>query len=288
MKYIPPRDAVADTDPYIDENASAGISGSIVPAAAFNWLLGEVVDVITRAGLTPDDVLQLYDAIAAMVAAGGGGGGGGVLPGRLINSGEGLQGGGDLSADRTLALNFAGLTTEASPNVAHLVAIWNGTNHRKVTISALASLLAASGVQADTITETSLSTSLGTYTFASPAAIALTDRFVIECETSMGSAYAQAEIDSVWQTIGAITAPSQLHGGGTAYLRIGFAYNQATGHFYRLTSPLSFGTAGIQGDVTAGFAGPYKAELMAGTWSGKVRVSGATGRLKQWSPASLA
>lgn len=290
MKYIAPRDATVDTDPYIDENAAAGVSGSVVPAAVFNWTMGEIVDVITRAGITPADSLQLFDAITALIAlgAGGGGGGGDVYSTRQILAGEGLQGGGDLSADRTLALNFAGLTTEAAPDLAHVLALWNGTNHRKVTLSALASLLASSVVQADTVTETSLSTSLGTYTFASPGSIALTDRFVIECETSLGSAFAQAEIDSVWQTIGQIQAPSQLTGGGYAYLRIGFAYNAATGHFYKLTSPLSAGRSGVQGDVTAGFVGPFKAEHMTGTWSGKVRVSGATGRLKKWVPASLA
>jgi len=291
MDFVTPLDAANSGDPYVDENPSAGIDGSIVPAAFFNQGQRELVNLILGAGLTPDpdDLTQVLEAIRALIAASNGGGGTGEVPAyRLISTDEGLTGGGDLSANRTHKLDFAGLTTEASPNIAHLVAIWNGTNHRKVTISALASLLASSVVQADTITETSLSTSLGTYTFATPAAIALSDRFAIECETSMGSAFAQAEIDSVWQTVGAITAPSQINGGGTAYLRIGFAYNAAAGHFYRLTSPLSFGTAGIQGDVTAGFVAPFKAELMAGTWSGKIRVSGATGRLKQWSPASLA
>lgn len=289
MKYIAPRDATVDTDPYIDENAAAGVSGSVVPAAVFNWTMGEIVDVITRAGLTPADSLQLFDAITALIAlgAGGGGGGGDVYSTRQILAGDGLQGGGDLSADRTLALEFGGLAVETSPNLAHVLALWNGTHHRKVTLSALASLLASSVVQADTINETVLASPLSTYTFASPGSIALPDRFVVEAEAFIGSNTVQAEIDSVWQTLGTAVGMSQLTGGGYGYLKIGFAYNAATGHFYKLTSPLSAGRSGAQGYVTSGFVAPFKAEHMPGTWSGKIRATGG-GRLLKWSPATLA
>jgi len=51
---------------------------------------------------------------------------------RNINSGEGIQGGGDLSADRTLALNITSLTSEATPTSGDELVIWDGANHKKI------------------------------------------------------------------------------------------------------------------------------------------------------------
>ena len=127
MKYIAPRDTPATeedpTPPYIDENPAAGISGSVVGAEFFNTLQEEILNVITGDGadLVPaaGNHAQLYEAILALIetyAPGGGGGGGGpyALAARQIIAGLGLSGGGDLSADRTLAFAPSELTAETT------------------------------------------------------------------------------------------------------------------------------------------------------------------------------
>lgn len=75
MKYNSPVGAAAD-DPYVDGNRSAGVDGSIVPAAAVEHPQREIVEVITAAGLTPTatSTTQLREAIAALIAAATGGG----------------------------------------------------------------------------------------------------------------------------------------------------------------------------------------------------------------------
>lgn len=51
---------------------------------------------------------------------------------RSIGTGEGLTGGGDLSADRTLALDIDSLTAEATPTTGDKLVIWDGANHKKI------------------------------------------------------------------------------------------------------------------------------------------------------------
>lgn len=140
MKYIAPRDEVITegnpTPPYIDENPAAAISGSVVPAAFFNVLQKEILNVITGEGadLTPDDgnQSQLYEAILALIdtyAAGGGGGGGGpwALAARLIIAGAGLSGGGDLTADRTINLDLSDLTAITALEAADMFGVYDNS-----------------------------------------------------------------------------------------------------------------------------------------------------------------
>lgn len=70
MKYIAPYDAVDPNASYSNGNAVAGIPGSIVDARAIEHTQREIVEVITQAGLTPDEenLGQLYAAIAALIA----------------------------------------------------------------------------------------------------------------------------------------------------------------------------------------------------------------------------
>ena len=63
-----------------------------------------------------------------------------VLEGRTIGTQEGLQGGGDLSQDRTISLDVEGLTTDASPDIdADFVATYDtsAAGHKKVLLSVL-------------------------------------------------------------------------------------------------------------------------------------------------------
>ncbi|MBI1214562.1 MAG: hypothetical protein GC185_01930 [Alphaproteobacteria bacterium] len=71
MKYNPPVGGGA-SDPYIDVDPATGTEGSPVPAAAIEAPQREIVNVITSAGLTPDDAdnTQLYQAIVALASAG--------------------------------------------------------------------------------------------------------------------------------------------------------------------------------------------------------------------------
>lgn len=86
MQYTPPAGDPAGA-PYVDGNRAAGIRGSIVPAAAIEHDMRELVHLIDYAGLTPsaDDLTQVRKAIQNMIAAalaaiGGGEGGGDPEP----------------------------------------------------------------------------------------------------------------------------------------------------------------------------------------------------------------
>ncbi len=73
MKYKEPLNEKAGSGAsYVDVNEQAGIDGSIVPAAAIEHPMREIVGVITDAGLTPsgDDLGQLSAAIRQRVNAG--------------------------------------------------------------------------------------------------------------------------------------------------------------------------------------------------------------------------
>jgi len=73
MKYIPPvnGDTGNPNRSYINANPALGVEGSIPPAAAFEHPIREIVEVITYAGLTPNEAVltQLRQAISAMIAA---------------------------------------------------------------------------------------------------------------------------------------------------------------------------------------------------------------------------
>lgn len=74
MKYQKPYGSVDPDAPYVDYSAGVN-SGSKIPAGFPNWTQREIVDVISKAGLAPDDVLQLASAIQSqklnyVVAAG--------------------------------------------------------------------------------------------------------------------------------------------------------------------------------------------------------------------------
>jgi hypothetical protein len=69
MKYVPPLGANPN-DPYIDGNPALGIEGTIVPAKAIEHPQREIVNVISAAGITPNETLtnQLLAAINTLVA----------------------------------------------------------------------------------------------------------------------------------------------------------------------------------------------------------------------------
>jgi len=75
MKYNPPPGGTADA-PYIDGNRSAGVQGSVVPAAAVEFDQRELVNLISFAGITPSnsDLEQVRKAVQALIAAATGGG----------------------------------------------------------------------------------------------------------------------------------------------------------------------------------------------------------------------
>lgn len=75
MKYTPPAGGAAD-DSYDDGDRSAGIEGSVVPAAAFEHPQRELVHLIEHSGQTPDaaDLQQVRKAIDTLIAAATGGG----------------------------------------------------------------------------------------------------------------------------------------------------------------------------------------------------------------------
>ena len=70
MDYVPPLGAADPDAPYINGNPSAGIQGSVIPAAALENPQREIVNAIRSAGLDPDpeDKAQLFAAIQALVA----------------------------------------------------------------------------------------------------------------------------------------------------------------------------------------------------------------------------
>lgn len=66
MKYHAPFGSDDPDADYVDRNVPGVPVGSKIPAAVPNWTQREIVDVITKAGLAPDDVLQLADAIIVL------------------------------------------------------------------------------------------------------------------------------------------------------------------------------------------------------------------------------
>lgn len=77
---------------------------------------------LTEESYDPSEIRQYVDAMVAdlqeQIDAGGGGGGGGVPPSRTLTAGAGLQGGGDLSANRTFSLAAASVASLAKADTA--------------------------------------------------------------------------------------------------------------------------------------------------------------------------
>ena len=71
MKYTPPLGSLEAEAPDVDGNPTAGIRGSVVPAAPFNQLQRELVHIITQAGLEPsaDDLTQVLAGLKKLFAA---------------------------------------------------------------------------------------------------------------------------------------------------------------------------------------------------------------------------
>ncbi|MBB2841474.1 UNVERIFIED_ORG: hypothetical protein GGE64_005257 [Rhizobium etli] len=63
MKYIAPYGSLDPNAPYVDRDVPGAVVGSKIPAKFPNWTINEIVDVIAKSGITPDDVLQLAEAI---------------------------------------------------------------------------------------------------------------------------------------------------------------------------------------------------------------------------------
>ncbi|MGD9638393.1 MAG: hypothetical protein AB7U85_04975 [Alphaproteobacteria bacterium] len=70
MKYQPPVGGSDDAS-YVDANPSTGVEGSPVPAAAIEYPMREIINVIEAAGLTPsnEELDQLKTAILAIINA---------------------------------------------------------------------------------------------------------------------------------------------------------------------------------------------------------------------------
>lgn len=296
MDYIAPAGAAAPTDPYIDENPAAGISGSIVPAKYFNMTMGEIVDVITRAGLLPDaDALQLADAIIALIAANaGGGGGGGVPTTRLLSTVEGITGGGSLAADRELKLNFPGLTDAGALAMSETIAVHDGSAHKKLTLSALASALAASVVSQDLYAKTVLTTShAGDYTYTVAPLPAVSVRTFVKFTASAGGTYyVQANIGGAWVTLDSATGtfdPIILE-----RRTVGVVWNGSASKLFKIAGvPRPLGGVGAGGSIEESRfnAGLWVASLAgAGAWNGEIRGfgSGTIDEIYTLAPASLA
>lgn len=75
MEYVPPPGDPPGS-PYVDGNRSAGLRGSVVPAAAIEHPQRELYHLIDYAGLVPAkaDLEQVRKAIQALIAAATGGG----------------------------------------------------------------------------------------------------------------------------------------------------------------------------------------------------------------------
>lgn len=63
MKYYPPYGSNDPDAPYIDKDVPGAVRGSAIPAKAVEKPQREIVDVILKAGLLPDDPLQLWEAL---------------------------------------------------------------------------------------------------------------------------------------------------------------------------------------------------------------------------------
>lgn len=295
MDYIAPAGAAAPTDPYIDENPAAGISGSIVPAKFFNMTMGEIVDVITRAGLLPDaDALQLADAIIALIAANaGGGGGGGVPTTRLVSTVEGITGGGSLAADRELKLNFPGLSAAGALAMSETIAVHDGAAHKKLTLSDLASALAASVVSQDLYAKTVLTTShAGDYTYTVTPLPAVSVRTFVTFTASAGSYYVQANVGGAWVTLDSATGT--LDPILPERRTVGIVWNGSASKLFRIAGvprPLGAGAGGGSIQESHFNAGLWVTSLAgAGAWNGQIRGfgSGTIDEIYTLAPASLA
>ena len=76
---------------------------------------------------------------------------------RQVADGEGIQGGGDLSADRTIALDLNSLSVEVTPTTGDKLVIWDGVNHLKIDWS---DLPGAGGGEANTASNAGSGTSI--------------------------------------------------------------------------------------------------------------------------------
>lgn len=92
---------------------ATGFTCGPVSPALFNWLFQTLMQAINSIG-----------DLGAMVPQS-----------RQINTAEGIQGGGDLSEDRTLRLNIPGLTAVTDINGTDLIVLFRGAEHYKITRS---------------------------------------------------------------------------------------------------------------------------------------------------------
>lgn len=73
MKFVPPKgkEHLGDTAEYVDADIISGIEGSIVPAAAINQLLREMLNAIKLSGIIPsdEDLTQLHQAMVNISVA---------------------------------------------------------------------------------------------------------------------------------------------------------------------------------------------------------------------------
>lgn len=124
---------------------SNGTRGHAIPARLIIMLLEELAHLVESAlgdgsegdGLNPNDDHQILAAILALIAANA------VPSARSITGGEGLSGGGDLSANRTISMAIhllddaiAGDIDDNTEFAAHV-----GSGHKAVTYALLLSLL---------------------------------------------------------------------------------------------------------------------------------------------------
>ena len=123
MKYVPPLGSVDPDAAYQNGNPSAGIPGSIVPAAAIEHPQRELLHVILKAGLTPDEntLTQLYEAIVKIVgvevplAS--------VMGAGLVKIGDGLQ----IGEDGTLSVKSSDLLEDWRKSWIGVPRYWRST-----------------------------------------------------------------------------------------------------------------------------------------------------------------
>ena len=123
MKYVPPLGSVDPDTAYQNGNPSAGIPGSIVPAAAIEHPQRELLHVILKAGLTPDEntLTQLYEAIVKIVgvevplAS--------VMEAGLVKIGDGLQ----IGEDGTLSVKSSDLLEDWRKSWIGVPRYWRST-----------------------------------------------------------------------------------------------------------------------------------------------------------------
>ena len=123
MKYVPPLGSVDSDAAYQNGNPSAGVPGSIVPAAAIEHPQRELLHVILKAGLTPDEntLTQLYEAIVKIVgvevplAS--------VMEAGLVKIGDGLQ----IGEDGTLSVKSSDLLEDWRKSWIGVPRYWRST-----------------------------------------------------------------------------------------------------------------------------------------------------------------